>query len=192
MSYYDEAKTKIYAACVMETPSAESREGWKVKGDAKEALKTDIRERFGKSPQPLIDEVLDKMEEWYLYPVYKLPPKGKWWKERCLLIGDAAHAMPPQGESIGLAVEDVILLSRVMSKYPYKTHEELFELYEKLRRERIESAFAKAEWMWETVKDKGWFGGFMMEQFTGLFLNWTKKAKEDELAYDVRNIDLSE
>jgi salicylate hydroxylase len=93
-SYYDEAKTKIYAGAVMETAEAESRDGWKVKGEAKAELKANIRERFGASSgEPVIDEILANIDEWFLHPVFKLPPRGKWFNEKCLLIGDAAHAV---------------------------------------------------------------------------------------------------
>lgn len=93
MSYYDEAKTKIYAAGVMETAEAESREGWKVKNGAKDALKADMIDRFGQGAEPIISEILEKTQEWFLFPVFKLQPRGKWFNERCLLIGDAAHAV---------------------------------------------------------------------------------------------------
>jgi 2-polyprenyl-6-methoxyphenol hydroxylase-like FAD-dependent oxidoreductase len=93
MSYYDAEKTKVYTGGVMETPEAESREGWKVKNGAKAGLRADMTERFGKSPETVIDEILEKTEEWFLFPVFKLPPRGKWFNERCLLIGDAAHAV---------------------------------------------------------------------------------------------------
>jgi 2-polyprenyl-6-methoxyphenol hydroxylase-like FAD-dependent oxidoreductase len=93
MSYSNAERSEVYVAAVMETAEAESREGWKVKNGAKEALKADISDRFGGSPEPVIDELLAKVQEWFLYPVFKLPPKGKWFHERCLLIGDAAHAV---------------------------------------------------------------------------------------------------
>ena len=98
--------------------------------------------------------------------------------------------MPPQGESIGLCLEDVMLLSKVLKEKPSDEALQIFETYEFLRRERIEKAFEKADWSWETVKDKGWLGGLMMEYMTGAFLWWTKKSREEELAYDVRDVSI--
>jgi 2-polyprenyl-6-methoxyphenol hydroxylase-like FAD-dependent oxidoreductase len=93
-SYYDEAKTQIYAGAIMETPQAESRDGWKVKGEAKAEVKANIRERFGTSSgEPVIDEILANIDEWFFHPAFKLAPRGKWFNEKCLLIGDAAHAV---------------------------------------------------------------------------------------------------
>jgi salicylate hydroxylase len=93
MSYYDSNKTKLYSAAVMETEAAQSREGWKVKGEDRESVKKSILRRFGDSPEPVVADVIRSADEWFLYPVYRLPPKGKWSEQRCLLIGDAAHAV---------------------------------------------------------------------------------------------------
>jgi 2-polyprenyl-6-methoxyphenol hydroxylase-like FAD-dependent oxidoreductase len=96
--------------------------------------------------------------------------------------------MPPQGESIGLALEDVVLLSRVIEKGNLDSVQQVFEKYEHLRRDRIEEAYEKANWNWGTQKDKGWLGWVMMEWMMSIFLWWTKSSKDDELAFDVRDI----
>lgn len=207
LSYYDEAKTQIYAAAVMETPEAKDRQGWKVENGRKKELEANILSRFGSSPVEAIDEVLKNVDEWFLYPVFKLASEGKWFEGKCLLIGDAAHAvciswltmlgiqlmllqMPPQGESIGLALEDVILISRVLEARKESAPEDLFKHYESLRRDRIAKAQKEAEWRFEKIKDKGLVGGLMMEKFTGLWLWWTTDSREDELAFDVRDIEI--
>jgi hypothetical protein len=66
----------------------------------------------------------------------------------------------------------------------------VFEVYEKIRRATVEEAYEKANWGWETVKDKGFIGGIIMEYLTSVFLWWTKKSREADLAHDVRNITL--
>jgi 2-polyprenyl-6-methoxyphenol hydroxylase-like FAD-dependent oxidoreductase len=190
MSYYDKQKTKLYSGVVMETAEAGSREGWKLKGEDRNSVKENISDRFGSCPDPLIGELVRETEEWFLYPVYKLTPRGKWQKQRCILLGDAAHAMPPQGESVGLALEDVVLFSRLLQKHQAKEAEDIFVLYELLRRDRIEAAFDEANFGWEKVKDKGWFGGLMMEYLTVAFLWWKKEERVKNLSLDVRDIEL--
>ena len=100
--------------------------------------------------------------------------------------------MPPQGESIGIALEDVVLLSKILEKRKSKEPMQIFQEYDNIRRANVEKAYAAANWGWEKVKDKGWFAGIMMEWLTGVFLWWTKKSKEEELAFDVRDVTLDD
>ena len=99
--------------------------------------------------------------------------------------------MPPQGESIGLALEDVVLLSRIIAAHgESKSTADIFTQYDSLRRDRIESAFDEASWRWETVKDKGWFGALMIEKLTPWILWFARKKRDEALKFDVRNLDL--
>jgi salicylate hydroxylase len=101
--------------------------------------------------------------------------------------------MPPQGESIGLALEDVVLLARILEKHQSsKSFEDMFILYDSLRRKRIEDAFDEANWRWESVKDKGFVGGLMMEWLTSLVLWYGKEKRCQALIHDVRDDDLGE
>jgi 2-polyprenyl-6-methoxyphenol hydroxylase-like FAD-dependent oxidoreductase len=93
MSFYDPDRTKLYTAAVMETQAATSREGWKVKAEDQSGVKKDILRRFSDSAEPLLAEVIGATDEWFLYPVYRLSARGKWSEQRCLLLGDAAHAV---------------------------------------------------------------------------------------------------
>jgi hypothetical protein len=98
--------------------------------------------------------------------------------------------MPPQGESVGLALEDVVLFSTLLAKYKSKTAAELFELFESLRTGRINAAFDEANFRWETVKDKGWLAGVMMEWITAAVLWWSKEERVKNFSFDVRDIPL--
>lgn len=95
MAYANAEKTDVFLAAVMETKEVSSREGWKAKGADKDAVRKEIFGRFCVNG-PLaakFSKVVDKLDDWFLYPVYKLPPKGAWTKERVMLLGDAAHAV---------------------------------------------------------------------------------------------------
>src|SRR5579871_926771 len=56
MSYTNPEKTTLYMAAVMETKEISSREGWKVKGSDKDAVKDEIIGRFGQTG-PLADKL---------------------------------------------------------------------------------------------------------------------------------------
>jgi salicylate hydroxylase len=98
--------------------------------------------------------------------------------------------MPPQGESVGLALEDVILFSRILGGHHLRPIEELFQYYDDLRRPRINAAVKEANFGFETIKERGWFGTIIMEWLTWIVLAWRASRKENEFSFDVRNIAL--
>ncbi|KAF2272111.1 FAD/NAD(P)-binding domain-containing protein [Westerdykella ornata] len=190
LSYTNAAKTRLYISAVMGTEDVGSREGWAIKGQDQEAMKQDLLRRFRGPTLPFLEKLLSRTDSLVLYPVFKISDNGPWTSGRMLLLGDAAHAMPPQGESVGLALEDVMLLSRVLEHCNGKSVEESFQLYDKLRRPRINAAVKMANFGFETVKRNGWFKTILIEWITWIFLAFTSSRKEREFAYDVRDIDL--
>ncbi|KAF2678678.1 FAD/NAD(P)-binding domain-containing protein [Lentithecium fluviatile CBS 122367] len=97
LAYTDPAKSRLYAAAVMRAPDVGSREGWIVKGQEQKALKADLLRRFSTPTLPWMEEALQELQDITLYPVHRLSEDGLWSSGRTLLLGDAAHAMPPQG-----------------------------------------------------------------------------------------------
>jgi 2-polyprenyl-6-methoxyphenol hydroxylase-like FAD-dependent oxidoreductase len=93
LSYHDPEKKKVYAAAVSQREDAGDRDGWKLRAKDQEGLNQDIVKRFTGTPNKCIDDFLAQAHEWTLFPVYKLENGGNWFKERCLLLGDAAHAV---------------------------------------------------------------------------------------------------
>lgn len=96
VSYCNKEKTALYVGAVMETAEeANTKVGWKVRGGDQMKLKMEINERLGGTEGlgPAISKLTERVEDWYLFPVYKLPPKGEWSRGKVLLLGDAAHAV---------------------------------------------------------------------------------------------------
>ncbi|WPH03526.1 Salicylate hydroxylase [Acrodontium crateriforme] len=186
-SYFDSSKKQQYIAAVMETEEVGDKEGWRVKGAAQETIKKDIQERFHSPAMPEIGEMITDAQEWNLYPVYALPPRGKWISpgKKCILLGDAVHAMPPQGESTGICIEDSIAFAHMFNTHLPDGLERVFDAYEQLRREPVEAAYQTAALRWENVKDCGWLTYKMRVWMTPWFLWWTANAREAEFAEDL-------
>ncbi|KAF2740092.1 putative salicylate hydroxylase [Polyplosphaeria fusca] len=187
LSYADPAHRRLYVSAVMATADVGSREGWTVKRREQDALKADLVRRFGHPSLPFFETILQKLEAITLYPVYKLSESGVWSSGKMILVGDAAHAMPPQGESVGLALEDVILLSRILEHHQIKSIGDMFNCYDTMRRPRIDAAVKEANFGFETIKDRGWLGNIIMDWLTWFFLAWRQKRKSEEFSFDVRH-----
>lgn len=97
MTYYQPPaeRDSLYVAAVMPTPEPDggSREGWTMAGANKDGLKKDIEDKFRNGPLACVPEILQRCQEWYLFPIYMLAPGGIWSKGRVQLLGDAAHAV---------------------------------------------------------------------------------------------------
>ena len=92
------------------------------------------------------------------------------------------------GESIGFALEDAALFTRILERHSDKPVSDLFSMYEHLRRDTIESAVREAEMQWDGIKEKGWFVRKLLEWITPWFLWWTQKSREDAWASDIRDL----
>ncbi|RKL06369.1 hypothetical protein BFJ68_g10373 [Fusarium oxysporum] len=190
MTYFEPSREEVYALAIM--PMAENqdaREGWKALGEYKATLKRNIVARFEegsiKGLEPIINE-----SDWYFYPVYMLPPEGRWSKGRVLLLGDAAHAMPPQGESTGIAIEDGVLFAHVLSEgistgVPY-----VMEAYEALRRHDIKKLHAETMVRWNAGSSSSWLWSIVMEFITWAYLLLSNYRQKDYFKRDVRSFKL--
>jgi 2-polyprenyl-6-methoxyphenol hydroxylase-like FAD-dependent oxidoreductase len=93
----------------------------------------------------LLKDVIRLTEVVKFYPIFRLPLGGNWSKGRCLLLGDAAHAMQPHaGQGVSMAAEDVFLLSRLLEA-PSLSLSDVFGTFDRIRRPRVERFFKLAE-----------------------------------------------
>ncbi|EXL91309.1 hypothetical protein NOF04DRAFT_18083 [Fusarium oxysporum II5] len=190
MTYFEPSREKVYALAIM--PMAENqdaREGWKALGEDKLTLKRDIVARFKEGSIKGLELIINE-SDWYFYPVYMLPPEGRWSKGRVLLLGDAAHAMPPQGESTGIAIEDGVLFGHVLSEgistgVPY-----VMEAYEALRRHGIKKLHAETMFRWNAGSSSSWLWSIVMEFATWAYLLLSNYRQKDYFERDVRSFKL--
>lgn len=135
----------FYSKKVEIPEEGDNRDGWEAfgkhvidgfKSDTLEVL-SPVEGQWGDQ----LREVVKATETIRFFPIFKLPPNSKWSAKRSLLLGDAAHAMPPHvGQGTSMALEDVFMLSRILEAYgETKELSDIFELYEEKRRPRVEA-----------------------------------------------------
>ncbi|GFF60512.1 predicted protein [Aspergillus lentulus] len=186
-----------------------NREGWEAFGEReiegfKENLLQVIRSASG-SWADRLREIIRKTETIKFYPIYKMPTAATWATKRCLLMGDAAHAMQPHaGQGASMALEDVFLFSRLLEGTS-RPLMELFQDYESIRRPRVEAIARLSSENGNLRKNASPLGfkakeialgvGFWLYKMAGL-QKWGIGMQQKEFAYDImdeplppRNID---
>ncbi|PYI15022.1 FAD/NAD(P)-binding domain-containing protein [Aspergillus japonicus CBS 114.51] len=170
-SYCDPAREKLFAAAILRVNEhlIERYQAASTNPQSAASMKMSIRylvrTQFGKSTLPSIRELVDRIEDWALYPVYQVRQRGKWYKGRVLLLGDAAHAMPPRDESAAYAIEDALIFTQILAQHrddscPLST---LFQEYEAARRVLVNKAFDASRRLWQSDLDKGLFPGHVRD-----------------------------
>ncbi|KAF9876742.1 hypothetical protein CkaCkLH20_05588 [Colletotrichum karsti] len=125
------------------------RDGWEERGKKEvEDFKDTLLGLLGDSKTEWIEtlrEIVSMTEVVKFYPVYKLPTGRPWSKGRCLIIGDAAHAMPPHAsQGVSMALEDVFLFSKLLGSDCVSLEDGLGQ-YERKRKMRTEQMLKTTE-----------------------------------------------
>ncbi|KAL2843880.1 hypothetical protein BJY01DRAFT_191515 [Aspergillus pseudoustus] len=152
------------------------------------ALQGEIHSRFSHAGHPWIRDVANLKTNWMLYPVYQVRPGGRWSRGKVILLGDAAHAMPPRDESAAYALDDAIMFSRILAHHRDESLPEVFARYEAVRRAAVEEAFSEAGRMWNTHRDMGFLEG-RWKEWTMPWVLWKNRGARNAAwtfdAYDV-------
>ena len=123
-------------------PESGSRDGWEAVSKHevdgfKEKLLDTLADATG-DWNGILRKIICETDRVKFYPLYKMPQNCKWSSKRSLLLGDAAHAMQPHiGQGTSMALEDAFFLSRVLAE-PGRSLTEVFQVYEAVRRPRVE------------------------------------------------------
>ncbi|KAI4213493.1 MAG: hypothetical protein LQ351_003994 [Letrouitia transgressa] len=220
-TYCTADRSTLFFGAVMRVPDEASREGWRLKGEDRENVKKDMQRRFGalvmRKELECVKTMLREVQDVCLYPVHMLsyPAQAMWAKNRVVLMGDAAHAMPPQGESTGFCIEDAILFARVLERRGQggkrdgsedevkacarsedskedagrkenMTVPELCKHFETLRKPRMEEAVKESHYRWKGAHAGSWLAFKIQEYLTPWFLYFTEGKRDREFCSDVR------
>ncbi|KAK6521910.1 hypothetical protein TWF506_002111 [Arthrobotrys conoides] len=196
---------RLFWAAVMEVPAPQdlSKDGWRTMGDDVEKMKQRVKDIYCSDRDPQMGFFADLLEQTeddvYFYPVWKLEMSDKWWEGRCLLLGDAAHAMPPLAQGVGLAVEDAALLDRLLNDHIEKTKnanngevnlkeipwDDISKKLVRIRKPRVKKDYDRSVGGFEGLKDKGWFAAMLKDWLVWFYL-WAIGVKFDEaFKYDI-------
>ncbi|KAJ6103804.1 hypothetical protein N7486_004026 [Penicillium sp. IBT 16267x] len=137
--------------------TGDTRDGWEETGKKEvDNLKTTFINLLGEADSPWVNmlrDVVRKTDVVKFYPIFKIPPGRPWSKGRCLVIGDAAHAMPPHAsQGVSMALEDVFLFSNLLAHHSRyldipesRGLGDLLQSYESKRKARTEQMLKTAE-----------------------------------------------
>lgn len=195
---------EIYWVFSRRTPLPETgdiRDGWEVRRkDEVQGFKSTLLELLENASGEwgdIMKDIIQKTSTVQFFPVYKLPLGAPWYKGRCMLLGDAAHAIQPQAsQGISMALEDAFLLSRLLQD-PGRSIGNIFETFDRIRRPRVdEIASLAARNAEDRKKSKSW--GFWFKQqvswvFMGIF--WALglgrlSVGQKHMVYDIEGEDL--
>ncbi|KIW05069.1 uncharacterized protein PV09_04223 [Verruconis gallopava] len=130
--------------------TGDDRDGWEHRGKEEvDSVKATVLGLLGQSQSKwtiMLKDIVKSTDTVRFYPVYHIPPGVMWHRGRCLLIGDAAHAMPPHAsQGVSMASEDVIMLSKLLRDFSHLPYTRIFERYEEKRRPRTEKFLTTAQ-----------------------------------------------
>jgi salicylate hydroxylase len=150
------------------------------------AVRESLLQTYGNHPAPIPD-LVKATEHIYYWPVFRLSPlPDKWYSPggRIILVGDAAHAMPPHAaQGVGMGIEDSVLVARIIAALEQRAREvanlakrgksmrnkvglsgELWAReYQAKRVERVYHFVQHAESQGRARKDSGWWVGVARE-----------------------------
>lgn len=140
----------------------------------------------------LLDQRLPDVEV-LVAPITSNGPLPSWSHGRVVLVGDAAHGFGPGASGAALAMEDALLLVRLLERdgdvdVP-DTLAQVFRTFEEKRRPRVNAiGFAAEARNNARLVDQGWLRTKLAEWFMWAFGWWTGgKFRDNHAAYSVED-----
>jgi 2-polyprenyl-6-methoxyphenol hydroxylase-like FAD-dependent oxidoreductase len=106
----------------------------------RDSLTEQLLDTFAEAPAFVADVIRATYTDLYALPTHDLPTVPTWWRDRLVILGDAAHATTPtSGQGSSMALEDAVVLAKCLRDLP---RPQAAARYEQLRRERVEAVVA--------------------------------------------------
>ena len=195
---------EIYWVFSRQTPLPETgdvRDGWEVRRKEEvqgfKSTLAGLLENASGEWGDILKDIIQNTSAVQFYPVYKLPLGASWYKGRCMLLGDAAHAIQPQAsQGVSMAIEDAFLLSRLL-KDPGRSLGDIFETFDRIRRPRVDEIASLAARN-AVSKEKSGPWGFWFKQHAIWVVMWVFWALglgrlglgQKHLVYDIEEEEL--
>lgn len=166
------------------------RDEWRayeVSGQAARDAKATFADVTSQPLRSILDNADDAQAK--IWPHHSLCDLPKWHRGRVCLIGDAAHALPPNGQGTAMAFEDAAYLSRLLSidPSPRQDYTRLFAQFERVRRKRVDD-IKRAAKPSSSIKSKSGPWAWWLKQWAfWVFFTWHRgqvRFGRDE-TYDV-------
>jgi 2-polyprenyl-6-methoxyphenol hydroxylase-like FAD-dependent oxidoreductase len=140
-----------------EDASWTTKESWSAKGEL-----SALRQAYA-GFHPDVQAVLEACPEVYKWALYERDPLDKWCEGSVLLMGDACHPMTPyMAQGAAMALEDSVVLARVLAQAPSDEWPQAFKLFEQIRKPRtsmIQKASSANQWM-QKKTNPDWVYGY--------------------------------
>ena len=185
-------KGETVAWGINKTLPERSREEWRElerSGEGARLAKSDYDEITTEPIRSLLDNADDTKAR--LYVPYEIPDLKTWHLGRVCLIGDAAHAIRPNGNGAGVAFEDTAVLTRIITDGSADTYEERFARFERARRPRVDEVRKSTGTASVATRTEtgAWVWGLKKIAFRAFF--WCKGgALWHSTTYDVDAVDI--
>lgn len=159
------------------------------------AVTRQLRERHASWKDPVVQRILTSLRVENVYPTWTSPPLPTWERGGVVLVGDAAHALPPtSGQGSSQALEDVeafalFLAHHVRTNDPAQDTVNLkaaikaaAKQYEALRKPRVTAILKDAQQRQSKKRDMGWLQEYSMYAFIKLMGKGSWENIETRLA----------
>ncbi|OAX44848.1 FAD/NAD(P)-binding domain-containing protein [Rhizopogon vinicolor AM-OR11-026] len=142
-----------------------SRDEWKV---PKDQIYGEILRRYADWAFPIPQiinaaEVVDAAP--FVWPIYEVENLQHWHSKSIVLVGDAAHAMPPHsGQGASQALEDAAYLAYLLRQHQLNPSSDLNDVlaqFQRDRQQRVDEIVAEANRRGDQKRELGAFGMFM-------------------------------
>ncbi|MFS1302668.1 NAD(P)/FAD-dependent oxidoreductase [Streptosporangium longisporum] len=143
-----------------------------------------LEELFRDDTGPMLDIVRAAGDIPPAWNTYDFPSVPRWFNDRMVIVGDAAHATSPSaGQGASMAIEDAVVLATCLRDVPGTR--DAFAAFERLRRDRVEKVVAQGRRN-GSGKAPGVAGAFVRDLVLPVIMRQVAKGNAMAWMYDYR------